>query len=91
MFKAPAESLEAYFNFDPARKRDLESLDALIRRNAVGLARYFHQGTPPGEPGMRFKMIGYGPFHYPTKSGASVLWPVIGVALQKNYIASISR
>ena len=36
---------------------------------------------------MRFKMIGYGQFHYRTKSGARVAWPVIGVALQKNYIS----
>jgi len=87
MFKVPVDTLEAYFNFDPARKDDLESLDALIRERAVGLTRYFHKGAPHGEPGMRFKMIGYGPFYYPTKSGALVLWPTIGVALQKNYIS----
>ena len=36
---------------------------------------------------MRFKMIGYGPFHYTASSGERVAWPVIGVALQKNYIS----
>ena len=36
---------------------------------------------------MRFKLIGYGKSHYFTKSGERVEWPVIGVALQKNYIS----
>ena len=36
---------------------------------------------------MRFKMIGYGKFHYPAKSGQQVEWPVVGVALQKSYIS----
>lgn len=36
---------------------------------------------------MRFKMIGYGPFDYRARSGEPVRWPVIGVALQKNYIS----
>jgi len=36
---------------------------------------------------MRFKMIGYGKFHYLTKSGQQVEWPVVGVALQKSYIS----
>jgi len=36
---------------------------------------------------MRMKMIGYGRFRYAIKSGATIEWPVIGVALQKNYIS----
>jgi hypothetical protein len=36
---------------------------------------------------MRMKMIGYGQFRYSIKSGKTTLWPVIGVALQKNYIS----
>jgi len=36
---------------------------------------------------MRMKMIGYGKFRYAIKSGKSTDWPVIGVALQKNYIS----
>jgi hypothetical protein len=87
MFRVEVDSLEAYFAFDPARKSDLERLDALIGTAAPSLERYFHKGTPAGEPGMRFKMIGYGPFHFLAKTGKEVLWPVIGVALQKNYIS----
>ena len=36
---------------------------------------------------MRFKMIGYGRSHFLAKSGQQVEWPVVGVALQKNYIS----
>ena len=87
MFKVDADSIKSYFDFDPRRKPDLEKLDALIRTSAPRLAPYFHAGTPAGEPGMRFKMIGYGPFEYASRTGKRVQWPVIGVALQKNYIS----
>jgi hypothetical protein len=87
MFKVSAESLDAYLAFDPARTADLLALDALIRRAAPGLDRYFHQGTSAGDIGMRMQMIGYGQTRYNVASGASTVWPVIGVALQKNYIS----
>jgi hypothetical protein len=87
MFRVNADTLDAYLDFDPVRKIDLEKLDKLLKRSAPGLKRYFHKGTPAGEPGMRFKMIGYGRFHDLAKSGQQVEWPVVGVALQKNYIS----
>lgn len=87
MFRVDAGGLKDYFTFDPSRKSDLERLDALIRRAAPNLKRYFHKGTPPGQPGMRFKMIGYGKSFYPATSGEAAEWPVVGVALQKNYIS----
>jgi hypothetical protein len=87
VFRVTADSLAAYLAFDPARKPDLAGLDALIRKSAPGLRRHFHQGTPAGSAGMRMKMIGYGRFRYAIKSGQSTPWPVIGVALQKNYIS----
>lgn len=87
MFKVTADSLATYLDFDPDRKADLKRLDAAIREAAPGLKRHFHAGTPAGTPGMRFKMIGYGRFHYAPKPGQTVAWPVIGIALQKNYIS----
>jgi hypothetical protein len=87
MFRVPAATLEEYLAFDPARRGDLVRLHDLLRRAAPDLQRHFHKGTPPGEPGMRFKMVGYGRFHYPARTGRRVEWPVIGVALQKNYIS----
>ena len=38
MFKVAADGLEGYFNFDPARKPDLQALDRLIGKAAPGLA-----------------------------------------------------
>jgi len=87
MFRVTADSLLAYLDFDPKRKHDLVNLDKLIRKAAPALKRYFHEGTPEGRAGMRMKMIGYGKFRYAIKSGEAVEWPVIGVALQKNYIS----
>jgi hypothetical protein len=87
MFQVNADTLETYLDFDPIRKIDLQKLDRLLRKSAPGLKRYFHRGTPAGEPGMRFKMIGYGKSHYLAKSGQQVEWPVVGVALQKSYIS----
>jgi hypothetical protein len=87
MFRVNADTLDTYFDFDPIRKIDLRKLDRLLRKSAPRLKRYFHKGTPAGEPGMRFKMIGYGKSHYLAKSGQQVEWPVVGVALQKSYIS----
>lgn len=87
MFQVTANTFTEYLNFDPQRKNDLERLDDLIHRAAPSLARYFHQGTPAGDAGMRMKMIGYGKFRYSIKSGKSTDWPVVGVALQKSYIS----
>jgi hypothetical protein len=87
MFRVDVDSLEAYFAFDPKREGDLRRLDALISKAAPSLKRHFHKGTPAGEPGMRFKMIGYGKSFYHATTGEKVAWPVVGVALQKNYIS----
>lgn len=87
MFRVTADSLEAYLAFDPGRTADLEQLHAVMRKAAPSLKRHFHAGTPAGEAGMRMTMIGYGQFRYAIKSGKSTPWPVIGVALQKNYIS----
>jgi hypothetical protein len=87
VFRVDVETLEAYFAFDPKREADLHRLDGLIRKAAPSLKRYFHKGTPADEPGMRFKMIGYGQSFYRATTGEKVEWPAVGVALQKNYIS----
>ena len=88
MFRVNADTMDTYLGFDPIRKIDLLKLDKLLENFAPGLKRYFHKGTPAGEPGMRFKMIGYGKSHYLAKAGQQVEWPVVGVALQKSYISA---
>jgi hypothetical protein len=87
MFRVAADSLDAYLAFDPDRTADLHDLHALMRKAAPALKRYFHAGAPAGEAGMRMNLIGYGQFRYAIKSGKTASWPVIGVALQKNYIS----
>jgi hypothetical protein len=87
MFKVEVDTFEDYLAFDPARREDLEAFDRLVVSTAPGLERYFHAGTPAGQLGMRFKLLGYGPFHYTATNGQRVEWPTIGVALQKNYIS----
>jgi hypothetical protein len=87
MFRVDADSLDAYLDFDPKRKTELLKLDGVIRRSAPTLKRHFHEGTPAGSAGMRMKMIGYGKVQYAIKSGKTTPWPVVGVALQKNYIS----
>lgn len=87
MFKVDAANSKQYMGFDPARRSDLQQLDALIRGTAPKLTPHFHAGTPAGDAGMRMKMLGYGKSSYTTKAGKTTPWPVIGVALQKSYIS----
>lgn len=87
MYRVVAESLDDYLNFDSERKSDLVRLHGVMRKAAPSLKRHFHKGTPAGEAGMRMKMIGYGKFRYAIKSGSTIEWPVVGVALQKNYVS----
>jgi hypothetical protein len=88
MFKVSAASVEEYFRFDPAREDALRELDAVIRAAAPALARWFVPGTPPGQPGMTMTMIGYGQHEYTVKnSPVTVIWPILGIALQKNYLS----
>jgi hypothetical protein len=88
LFKVVAGSVEEYFCFDPDREEELRAVDALIRAAAPSLTRWFVPGTPAGQPGMTMTMIGYGQYEYTVKSSpAPIRWPVLGLALQKNYIS----
>ena len=88
MFKVDAASVDEYLRFDPARERDMRALDALIRTAAPTLSRWFVPGTPAGQPGMTMTMIGYGRYQYTVQSSPTpVSWPILGLALQKNYIS----
>ena|SRR5262245_14821808 len=88
MFKVQAGSVDEYFRFDPAREHALRELDAVIRAAAPALSRWFVPGTPPGQPGMTLTMIGYGQYRYTVKSSPTpITWPILGIALQKNYFS----
>jgi hypothetical protein len=87
MFKVEASSLKEYFDWDLSRRPCLVFMDKVIRAAAPELKRWFYKGSAAGEPGMRLKLIGYGSFVYPVKSGKTVKWPIISIALQKNYVS----
>ncbi len=88
MFKVTASSIDAYFAFDPAREADLRAVDRMIRHAAPTLEPWFVAGTRPGKPGMTMAMIGYGRFTYTVRSSLQPIdWPIIGLALQKNYLS----
>jgi hypothetical protein len=86
MFKVQANTLDEYFNADQARQDDLRAFDKLIRETVPSLERWFYAGVSEGQAGMRMKLIGYGAFRYEMKSGQSVEWPIVSLAMQKNYM-----
>src|ERR1700733_5816525 len=88
MFKVSAASVEEYFRFDPAREDALRELDAVIRAAAPALSRWSVPGTPPGHPGMTMTMSGYGQYRRSVQRAPTpVTWPILGIALQKNYVS----
>lgn len=78
MFKPKsAETPEGYIDQIPEpRKSEIVKLDKLIRKLTKGLDRKMYHN-----------IIGYGKFHYKTKSGREGDWFAIGLASQKNYIS----
>jgi hypothetical protein len=88
MFTVDATTLTEYFAADPVREPELRQVDKAIRAAAPGLKRYLFTGTGSGRPGMSMTMIGYGRFHYRVRASEKPIdWPVLGLALQKNYIS----
>ncbi|HSW81018.1 MAG TPA: hypothetical protein VLG40_01350 [Candidatus Saccharimonas sp.] len=88
MYKLIATTRNDYLNEPKTTGRDLKAIDAFIQKAAPTLQPWFYN-VGPKEAGMTFKMISYGKFTYsPTKDPhTTVTWPVIGMALQKNYIS----
>lgn len=78
MFKpVDATNVEEYIDSIPEpRKSEVIELDKFIQKVAPSLKKHF-----------AYNMIGYGSFHYKTKSGREGDWPVLSLASQKNYIS----
>lgn len=79
MFKpSKAKTPEEYTDLiqDPMRKEEFEKLDQFVQKAVPSLKRHFATN-----------MIGYGSFHYKSRSGREGDWPVIALANQKNYIS----
>lgn len=78
MFKpTSAKTPEEYIDLiaEP-RKTEIKKLDKFIRET-----------TPKLKPFIIAGMIGYGPFHYKSKSGREGEWALLALASQKNYIS----
>lgn len=78
--KITAKTIEEYFTAAETRGADLRQVHDLIRQEVPELTPYLFDG-------MSISMIGYGTMHYRTKSGLENDWPIIGLAIQKNYIS----
>lgn len=78
MFKPTgAKSIEEYIDsIEEPRKGEIVKLDKFIREVAPTLEPYF-----------AYNMLGYGSFHYKSKSGREGDWPLLALASQKNYIS----
>ncbi len=61
---------------DEPRKSEIKKLDTLIRK-----------AVPTLKPEIVSGMIGYGMYHYKSRSGREGEWPIIALASQKNYIS----
>jgi hypothetical protein len=77
--KLEAGTIEEYFTAAGDRGPDLRRVDELIRSTAPDLNRQLFVGPS-------ITMIGYGETDWERKSGSGV-WPLIGMAAQKHYIA----
>lgn len=78
MFKpVKATTIEEYIDEIPEpRKSDILKIDKFLRKFAPGLKPHF-----------AYNMLGYGSFHYKSKSGREGDWPTLALASQKNYIS----
>lgn len=78
MFKpVKATTVTEYLNsIEFTRQSEVRKVDKLISENAPSLKRHF-----------AYNMVGYGNFHYKSRSGREGDWPVIAIASQKNYIS----
>lgn len=78
MFKSTsAKTPQEYIDLiEEPRKSEIVKLDNLIRKT-----------IPSAKPFIEAGMLGYGKFHYKSKSGREGDWFLIGLASQKNYIS----
>lgn len=78
MFKpTTARTPEEYISLiDSPRKEEIVKLDKFIKKL-----------VPQFKPKLYGSIIGYGNYHYKSKSGREGDWMIIGLASQKNYIS----
>lgn len=77
--KLQAATIDEYFEVAGDKGDDLEEIDRIITETAPELKRQLFTGPS-------ITMIGYGEMSWERPSGSGV-WPLIGVAAQKQYIS----
>ncbi len=73
---SPSTPAEYLASLPEPRKSQLAELDRFIRQTVPSLQRVWIAG-----------MLGYGPYHYVTRSGCEGDWPVVGLSSRKQYIS----
>lgn len=78
MFKpTQAKTVKDYLAAVPeGRRKDVQFLHQFIQKNA-----------PPLKPHFAYNMLGYGQFPYKNSKNELLMWPVISLANQKNYMS----
>lgn len=77
--------------FKPVKAKDskeyIDSIEEPRKSEIIALDKFIRESAPKLKPHFAFNMLGYGSFHYKSKSGREGDWPVISLASQKNYIS----
>ncbi|MBP6913047.1 MAG: DUF1801 domain-containing protein [Candidatus Levybacteria bacterium] len=77
--------------FKPVKAKSISEYIALIKEprksQIIELDSIIQKTVPFLKPVFASNMLGYGIFHYKTKSGREGDWPVLSLASQKNYIS----
>lgn len=77
--------------FKPVKATDIksyiDSIDEPRKSEIVKLDKFIKNTVPTLTPWFAYNMLGYGVFHYKSKSGSEDDWPIIALASQKNYIS----
>ncbi len=77
--------------FKPSKASSVEEYLSLIaeprKSEIINLHKFIQKVVPKFKPYFASNMLGYGEFHYKSKSGREGDWPVIALASQKNYIS----
>lgn len=77
--------------FKPVKAKSISEYIALIKEprksQIIELDSIIQKTVPSLKPVFESNMLGYGNFHYKTKSGREGDWPVLSLASQKNYIS----
>jgi len=68
-------------------KEYIKEIEEPRRSQIITLDKFIKKTVPKLKPQFAYNMLGYGMFHYKSKSGREGDWPVIALASQKNYIS----